>query len=218
MYVKDYMTRNPYTITPNKTVSDAINVMSVSDVHRLPVVDQKGKLIGLLTQGRIQKNTPNNTSTLSVFELNYLLNKLSVNDIMKNVEDVVTIGPDALLEEAATVMRKDDIGSLPVVDKDNNLIGIITHNDIFDAFVELLGYNKQATRYVVTVNDDTPGIMEGIAKICSENNISISNLAVYHNERGIEVCVITYGDNDIVDKFKAAGYNVTGYLKLTGQN
>lgn len=212
------MTRNPYTITPNKSVSDAVNLMSVSSIHRLPVVDQKGKLVGLLTQGRIQKNTPNNTSTLSVFELNYLLNKTSVNDIMKSIDEVITIGPDALLEEAATVMRKRDISCLPVIDSNNDLIGIITHDDIFDAFIELLGYNKLATRYVITVNDDTPGIMEGIAKICAENLISISNLAVYHNERGIEVCVITYGDNDIVDKFKVAGYNVTGYLKLTGQN
>ena len=209
MYVKDYMTRNPYTITPNKTVSDAINVMSVSDVHRLPVVDQKGKLIGLLTQGRIQKNTPNNTSTLSVFELNYLLNKLSVNDIMKNVEDVVTIGPDALLEEAATVMRKGDIGSLPVVDKDNNLIGIITHNDIFTAFINLLGYNNSGLRYVINVKEDKPGIMEEIARCFSENGISINNLAVYNNVRGIEVVVIAADKEDITKQLIEKGFNVT---------
>ena len=216
MYVKDNMTRNPYTLGLNQSVSEALDIMSASKVERLPVVDQKGKLLGLVTESLIASNTPNNSSSLSVFELNYLLNKLQIKDIM--IKEPITVGPDALLEEAATLLDINDIGCLPVVDNDNTLIGIITHGDIFKAIIDLLGYNQMGTRYVVNVAEDKPGIMEGIASVCKENSISISNLAVYHTERGIEVVVITVNQEDISDKLIQAGYNVTSHMKLHEEN
>lgn len=210
MYVKDNMTRNPFTIGLNQSVSEAVDIMSASKIHRLPVVDQKGKLIGLVTESLIASNTPNNSSSLSVYELNYLLNKLQIKDVM--IKEPVTIGPDALLEEAATKLLEKKIGCLPVVDENNQLLGIITHDDIFKAFIDLLGYNHSGIRYVINIPEDKTGIMEGISKVCAENNVSISNLAVYNTDRGIEVVVITYGDADISDKLKAAGYNVTNNM------
>ena len=216
MYVKDNMTRNPYTLGLNQSVSEALDIMSASKVERLPVVDQKGKLLGLVTESLIASNTPNNSSSLSVFELNYLLNKLQIKDIM--IKEPITVGPDALLEEAATLLDINDIGCLPVVDEQNILIGIITHGDIFKAIIDLLGYNQQGIRYVVNVSEDKPGIMEGIASVCKQNGISISNLAVYHTERGIEVVVITVSLQDISDKLIEAGYNVTSHMKLHSED
>ena len=212
MYVKDNMSRNPYTIGLDQSVSEALDIMSASKIHRLPVVNQKGQLLGLVTEGLISSNTPNNSSSLSVYELNYLLNKLQIKDIM--IKEPFTIGPDALLEEAATKLRKNDIGCLPVVDENNMLLGIITQNDIFDAFITLLGYNTNGSRYVIKVKEDETGIMKGIAKVCSDNGLSISNLAVYHTDRGIEVVVITYGNRNITDNFVSAGYDVTSYMSL----
>jgi len=212
MYVKDNMVENPITIGPNASVSEAVDLMSENDLHRLPVVDDSGKLVGLVTEGVITSNTPNNASTLSVFELNYLLNKLKISDIM--IKDVITIDKDALLEQAATVLRKNDIGCLPVVE-DEKLIGIITHNDIFTAFIDLLGYNHDGMRYVINIPEDKIGIMEDISRVLSKEKISISNLAVYNNNRGIEVVVITYGDIDASNKLKQAGYNVTSVIKLS---
>lgn len=216
MYVKDNMTRNPYTVGLNQSVSEALDIMSGCKVHRLPVVDQKGKLLGIVTEGIISSNTPNNSSSLSVFELNYLLNKLQIKDVMIN--EPFTVSPDMLLEEAATIMRKKDVGCLCVVDDDNMLQGIITHYDIFEAFIDLLGYNHNGSRYVIKVDEDKPGIMEGICKICKENSVSISNLAVYHTDRGIEVVVITYGDVDLSEKLANEGFNVTSYIKTHGEN
>lgn len=212
MYVKDNMVENPITIGPNASVSEAVDLMSENDLHRLPVVDDSGKLVGLVTESVITSNTPNNASTLSVFELNYLLNKLKISDIM--IKDVITIDKDALLEQAATVLRKNDIGCLPVVE-DEKLIGIITHNDIFTAFIDLLGYNHDGMRYVINIPEDKIGIMEDISRVLSKEKISISNLAVYNNNRGIEVVVITYGDIDASNKLKQAGYNVTSVIKLS---
>ena len=212
MYVKDNMITSPITINPNQSVSEALDLMSDNKLHRLPVVDGSGKLVGLVTESVITTNTPNNSSTLSVFELNYLLNKLTISDIM--IKDVITIGKDALLEEAATILRKNDIGCLPVVEENNKLIGIITHNDIFTAFIDLLGYNHNGNRYVINIPEDKVGIMEDIARIFSEEDISISNLAVYNNTRGIEVVVITYGYDDISEKLKNSGYKVSSVIKL----
>jgi len=215
MYVKDNMIPGPITIKADQSVSEAVDLMSENKLHRLPVVDHEGKLIGLITESTISSNTPNNSSSLSVFELNYLLNKLTINDIM--IKDVITIGKDALLEEAAVVLRKNDIGCLPVVEEDNKLIGIITHNDIFTAFIDLLGYNRNGTRYVISVVEDRPGIMEDISRIFSDSGISISNLAVYNGTRGIEVVVIVYGYDDVKQKLIDAGFNVTSVIRLHEQ-
>ena len=212
MYVKDNMVKDPVTIGPDRSVSEALDMMSENGLHRIPVVDGKNKLLGLVTQSIIASNTPNSASSLSVFELNYLLNKLTIRDVM--IKDVITINQDALLEEAATVLRKNDIGCLPVVEENNTLIGIITHNDIFTAFIDLLGYNQEGVRYVINIPEDRQGIMADIAKILDEEDVSISNLAVYHNDRGIEVVVIIYGHKDVRKKLTAAGYNVTSEIQL----
>ncbi len=212
MYVKDNMVSGPITIGPDQSVSEAIDLMSENGLHRLPVVDKNGKLAGLITEGVITSNTPTNATSLSVFELNYLLNKLTIKDIM--IKDVITIGKDALLEEAATILRKNDIGCLPVVDEDNTLIGIITHNDIFTAFIDLLGYNHVGTRYVISVEEDRTGILEDICRVFKEQDVSIANMAVYNSSRGIEIVVIVHGFDDITDKLEKAGYKVTSVMKL----
>ena len=206
------MVSGPITIGPDQSVSEAIDLMSENGLHRLPVVDKNGKLAGLITEGVITSNTPNNSTSLSVFELNYLLNKLTIKDIM--IKDVITIGKDALLEEAATILRKNDIGCLPVVDEDNTLIGIITHNDIFTAFIDLLGYNHVGTRYVISVEEDRTGILEDICRVFKEQDVSIANMAVYNSSRGIEIVVIVHGFDDITGKLEKAGYKVTSVMKL----
>ena len=212
MYVKDSMTRDVKTIKPSQTVSEVIALTSETKLRRIPVVDDNNKLLGMITESIISSNTPNRASSLSVFEINYLLNKLKIEDIM--IKNPITISEDALLEEAATLMNEKEIGCLSVVDKDNTLIGIITRNDIFTAFINLLGYKHSGMRYVINVKEDKTGIMEEIARCFKENNVSITNLAVYNTSRGIEVVVISGGKNDISSQLKNSGFNVTSVLSL----
>ena len=150
MYVKNRMTKNPITISPDSTISEVLDLMAQKNVHRLPVVEGD-TLIGLLTEGVIQENSPSHASSLSIHEINYLLSKTMVKDIM--IRKVITIGPDALLEEAALLMKKNEIGGLPVV-VGNKLVGIITVNDILGAFVDLLGYYQPGSRVVIEVSND----------------------------------------------------------------
>lgn len=214
MYVKDIMTKNTTTIDAEESISKALDIMSVNNYHRLPVIDEEGYLIGLLTESIISKNTPNEATSLSIYELNYLLNKFKVKDVM--IKDVYTIHPDALLEEAAVELRSHNIGCLPVVDENNKLISIITHNDIFDAFIDLLGYHPNATRYVINIQEDKPGILKDLASVFSDNDISIARFAVYKNIRGIELVVVTEGkkSQNIIDDLKNRNYTITDVIEL----
>ncbi len=185
MYVKNRMTKNPITISADATISEVLDLMAQKNVHRLPVV-QGDTLIGLLTEGVIQENSPSHASSLSIHEINYLLSKTMVKDIM--IRKVITIGPDALLEEAALLMKKNEIGGLPVV-VGNKLIGIITVNDILGSFVDLLGFYQPGSRVVIEVSNDRSGIMADLASVFAEANINISHLAVYHRDDVVDVVV-----------------------------
>ncbi len=213
MYVKDKMTRNPYSVEEDTSISDVLDIMQSHGLHRIPVVDSQNHLKGLVTKTTIQRHSPTEASSLSIYEINYLFTKMTVKDVM--IKEVRTIGPDALLEEAASKMRLYNIGCLPVME-DDRLIGIITHNDVFDAFIDLLGYNQTGSRYVINVTDERTGQLAEIAECFRKCDIFVSNLAVYHTVRGVEVVVIAVGDNssDCGDALKEAGYNVTSLASL----
>lgn len=178
MYVKNRMTTNLVVVEPNQTISEVLDLMQENDIHRVPVVSNH-KLVGLVTQGVVLKNSPSNASSLSIHEMNYLLSKTKISDIM--IKHVTTIHPDDLLEKAADVMQKSDIGCLPVVEDGDVLVGIITTKDILQSFVDLLGYNRPGTRLVLEFNEDKPGIMEGLTHVFSQENINITHITAHSN-------------------------------------
>ena len=216
MYVKDNMVSSPVTIRPEQSVSEAVDLMSENNLHRLPVVDGNGKLVGLVTESLITSNTPNNATSLSVFELNYLLNKLSIADIM--IKDVKTISQDEFVEIAAQKMLDNEISCLPVVDEKDKVIGIITDKDIFQAFIELLGHKKQGTRFIFAATD-TPGEFAPIAKLFGDNDANLESLAVYHTPgRGAEIVVKASGEISVEDMAQIlvdAGYTLKGIVQTT---
>lgn len=176
MYVKNRMTVNPFTVGPDQTISEVLDLMKDHEFHRVPVVE-KGRLVGLITNTTIQANTPSHLTTLSIHEMNYLLSKTKVSDIM--IKRVFTVGPNATVEEAADTMEKKDIGCLPVIGDDNVLLGIITTGDILKAFVELMGYNfKNSTRLTVTFPEDKPGVLADFAKVFADNDISLTHVSL----------------------------------------
>lgn len=185
MYVKDRMTANPYCINKDTTISTALDIMSDRNFHRIPVVDGK-RLVGLVTEGTIAENTPSKATSLSIYELNYLLSKNKVDAVM--IKNVITVNPDALLEEAAVLMRKNDIGCLVVTEKEE-VVGIITQNDIFEAFIDLLGYYEEGTRYVIKIKEDKTGVLAKITECFFDSHAHITNLAVYHREQIIDVVI-----------------------------
>ena len=214
MFVRNYMTKPVVTIQSSATISDALSLMNDSGVHRIPVLKEK-KLIGLITDGNIQKASPTKATSLSMYEINYLLSKTTVADYM--TKQVITIHSDALLEEAVRLMRTNRISCLPVMEQDV-LVGIITEDDIFDAFISLLGFMDTGTRIAIAVKEDKVGILADITAIMKDYNASITHLAVYEEDHGKIVIVrINILESDqIVKKLEDAGYEVVSVLHNQG--
>jgi len=132
LLVKDWMTTEVATASPKTPMLEAHRTMREKRVRRMPVV-KKGKVIGIITRSDIRQAEPSNATTLNVWEVNYLLSRLLVKDIM--TKDVVTIGPEDTIKDAASLMYEKRIGALPVVDADGRLEGIITESDIFKILI-----------------------------------------------------------------------------------
>ena len=180
MYVKRKMTANPYCLSPENTVSEAIELFRDKGITRAPVVDKNKKLLGLITHKRLLEISPSPATTLSVYEISYLLNKTKINKLM--VKEVLKVKPDSLIEEAALIMREHKIGGLPVVDDNDKVIGIITEGDIFDSFIETMGFKDKGARLVLQIFDNSPGNLAKISKIIADADINITHITVLDDE------------------------------------
>ncbi|MBC9789885.1 CBS and ACT domain-containing protein [Carnobacterium maltaromaticum] len=208
MYVKNYMTAEVITISEETKILEALDLMKDHQIHRLPVT-KDGQMKGLVTEGIIQENSPSTATSLSIHEMNYLLTKTAVGDIM--LKNVITIAPDALLEEAADTMRKNQVSVLPVIGTDHKLVGIITEKDIFAAFLDLLGYYNQGTRVVVDIKDDHTGILEKLTRLFTEEQMNIDQIAVYR-QAGLTQVVIQVASVEVAkikQKLMDNGYTVS---------
>ncbi|MBZ0309784.1 MAG: CBS domain-containing protein [Anaerolineae bacterium] len=131
-FVRDWMSKNPATISSKATLPEAHNLMRERKVRRLPVIDHD-KVVGIISLTDVLEAKPSDATTLSIYELNYLLAKLTVAKIM--TKQVMTVSPDTSIGDAARMMLDYKIGGIPVVDGDK-LVGIITESDIFRMVVQ----------------------------------------------------------------------------------
>lgn len=168
MSVKDFMTRKVVYISPDTTIAHAADLMREQDLHRLPVIEND-RLVGLVTEGTIAEASPSKATSLSIYEMNYLLNKTKVKDVM--IKDVVTVSGYASLEDAVYLMYKNKVGILPVVDN-GQLYGVITDRDIFAAFLHVSGYGEEGVRVRFLV-ENKAGELEKIIRLISEQGHNI---------------------------------------------
>jgi len=219
MYVKNRMTANPFTIKSNAPLAEAIDLMREKGLKRVPVVGEDGKrLEGIITGGDIQKVSPSEASTLSIFEINYLLRKLTVGKAM--TKKLFTIAPDALLEDAALLMRANKISSLPVVSNGGELEGIITQSDIFDAFLDLMGFRDAGTRITIEARNE-PGVLAKVTGIFHAFKYNISHIAVYGGSSPVCDVVIRFNalDTEELQKtLEAEGYKILHMLQSEGES
>lgn len=148
MLVRERMSTNPVTITTDCNITQALRVMRENQVRRLPVLDQDGGLLGIVSEKDLLYASPSPATSLSIYEMHYLLSQLRVAELMTT--DLMTVNSDTPLEEAARIMADNKIGGLPVLD-DGQLVGIITETDIFKVFLELLGARDKGLRLTVEI-------------------------------------------------------------------
>jgi len=143
MLVEYRMTPDPKTVSPDMPIAEALAKMRQHKVHRFPVVDNKGKLVGIVSHSDLLYAAPSSATSLNMWEVTYLLNQIKVEEVM--TRQVITVDNDCPIEEAARVMRQHAIGGVPVL-RDGVLAGIITESDIFDVFLELLMAQEAGVR------------------------------------------------------------------------
>jgi len=175
MLVGERMTRNPVTITEDTSLDDALHLMRERKVRRFPILDTAGHLVGIISDKDLLHAAPSPASTLSVYEMHYLLAKLTVKKVMSS--PVITVGPDTPVEVAARIMADNKIGGLPVMD-DGNLVGIITETDIFKVLLELLGARTPGVRVTVVVTE-AKGVLAQITRVLADLGANIVSVATY---------------------------------------
>ncbi|MDG3141628.1 CBS domain-containing protein [Streptococcus suis] len=179
MSVRDFMTSKVVYVSPDTTVAHVSDKMKEQALRRLPVIEND-RLVGLITEGTMAEATPSKATSLSIYEMNYLLNKTKVRDIM--IRDVITVSQDASLEDAIYLMMKHKIGVLPVVDHEQ-LYGIITDRDIFKAFLEVSGYGEEGVRLKLLL-EDTIGSLEKVVRVVRDANLNIHRTVVANHKSG----------------------------------
>ncbi|UCG82089.1 MAG: CBS domain-containing protein [Dehalococcoidia bacterium] len=146
MFISDVMTSNVITISSKTSLAEARRIMDAHRLRRLPVVD-RGKLVGIVTREALDRAGPSKLTSFSIHDITRVLNKVTVKEVM--VKDLVTVSPDATVEEAVTLAQEKKVGSLLVID-DGRLVGIATTNDFFYKMLNpILGIGKPGARLVV---------------------------------------------------------------------
>ena len=172
MIIADRMKKNPATASPEMSISEASAKMKAEKVHRLPVLDDDRHLVGVISEKDILLAAPSPASTLSTYEINYLLSKLKVKNIMSR--NPVTITRETTIEEAVRLMVENDLSCLPVMDN-GFLSGIVSKSDLFKILLEMLGAKHKGIRVEALVEDKV-GVVAGLSEKFTEAGINIISL------------------------------------------
>lgn len=178
MLVKDRMSVHPLTISEDETLFGAHRYMQVQNVRHLPVVDKAGRMVGVVTEDDLLKAEPSGATLLSVWEINSLLNKVKVRDVM--VRDVISTTEDTPIEEAAHLLLDHKIGCLPVM-RDGKLVGIITESDIFATFMELFSARQKGLRITLEI-PNTEGQLAKVAQAIANEGGYIAACGTFMSE------------------------------------
>ena len=209
-FMREMIRRNPVTISPDASFSEAQSMIRTRGIRHLPVVDNEHKLVGIVTDSDIRKAAPSDATTLSIYELNALLDKLKVSRFMTPKDKLITITPDTLIEEAVQLMRDHKIGCLPVLEGEN-LYGIFTESDALDQLVDIFGLKEKGTRLTVAFEDKV-GAMLGILEVFKKHNLNVISTVspsfIIEGKRIVAIRIRTEEYGSIVRDLEGAGYPV----------
>jgi len=170
MFVGDRMSHPVITVTPDMAIHDVLAMFKQEHIRRAPVI-KNGKLVGIASETDLLNASPSDVSSLSIWEMNYLLSKITIKTVMN--KKVITVDEDTPIEEAARIMADNKIGGLPVLKK-GRVTGMITETDLFKIFLELMGSRQKATRVTAMVEDKRGALSRVTKAIASHGGNFIS--------------------------------------------
>jgi acetoin utilization protein AcuB len=174
MFVGERMSRPVISVLPEDPINEVLAMFRNEHIRRAPVM-KEGKLLGIVSERDLLNASPSSATTLSVWELNYLISKVKIKDVM--TKKVITVDADTPIEEAARIMADKKIGGLPVISA-GKVVGMITETDLFKILLELMGARQKATRVTVTV-PDRPGELAKITKAIAGNGGDFISFGIF---------------------------------------
>jgi acetoin utilization protein AcuB len=177
MLVGERMTTSVVKVSPDDPIQEVLQKMKAEGIRRTPVV-KDNKLVGMVSEKDLLNATPSIATSLSVWELNYLLSKVTVSEVM--TKNVVSVTPTTPIEEAARIMADNKIGGLPVTEG-TELVGIITETDLFRLFLELTGAREFGVRATFTL-EDQPGELAKVAAAVADQGGNVIAIGTFSDE------------------------------------
>ena len=174
MFVGERMSRPVISVSPDAPINEVLVMFRNEHIRRAPVM-KEGRLVGIVSERDLLNASPSSATTLSVWELNYLISKVKVKDVM--TKKVITVDADTPIEEAARIMADKKIGGLPVTSA-GKVVGMITETDLFKILLELMGAREKATRVTVTV-PDRPGELAKITRTIASNGGDFISFGIF---------------------------------------
>ncbi len=206
MLVRNRMTPDPYTVQASAPINSLIGLMKEKGLRKVPVLDGN-KLVGIVTDKDIERVSPSKATTLSVYEIHYLLSKVTVAEAM--TKNPITCSPDEYIEDAALVMRQNRINSL-IVMEDGKIVGIVTESDLFDALIDMMGGRIPGNKFVLRV-DNVPGVLERLGHVIAKRGTNISHFSMVQGGETAMLYVRTASDIDpeiVRTALEGAGFDV----------
>lgn len=210
MRVKDFMKKEVITVAPDTPILDALDIMKKNKIRRLPVT-QNGELKGFVTRGMLRDASPSDATSLSIYELNYLISKMTIGKIM--IKDPMTVSPDLPVEEAIWKGQKHGIGAFPVMENDN-LVGIITQSDITGVVANALGVGESdSKRITIDASGKRFGYLKDLVQLLDSHNIPmLSMMGIERSKKGDWYIILRLRTADAsaaAEDLKKNGFNVT---------
>ena len=179
MIIKDVMTKNPVCVDENTPITEAKQMMLKNGFGKLPVLNSSKKLVGIVTKNDIAKASPSEATTLDMYEISYLLSKLTCGKCM--TKKVLTVSENEVVEEAAKIMIDNEIGCVPVVENDV-VVGIVTESDLFQLFTNMFGARYKGVRANFYMQDK-PGQLAGFAAKVAEAKGNLIAIVTRESEK-----------------------------------
>ena len=181
MPVQNWMTTDVVSVTPETSLLKVGKLMKDHHVRRLPVLDEKGRVVGIISDRDVRDASPSKATTLDMYEMHYLLAELKAKDIM--TPNPMSVKPSDTVEHAALIMLDNKIGGLPVVEESGKLVGIISDHDVFKALVDITGARLGGLQFAIEL-PDLPGTARPLFDLLRAHNARLLSVLTVSNDDG----------------------------------
>ena len=181
MPVQNWMTTDVVSVGPDTSLLKVGKLMKDHHIRRIPVVDDNGQVVGIISDRDVRDASPSKATTLDMYEMHYLLAELKAKNIM--TAKPITVKPTDTVEQAALIMLDNKVGGLPVVDDNGKLVGIISDHDVFKALVDITGARMGGLQFAIELPDQ-PGTARPLFDLLRAHNARLLSVLTVSNADG----------------------------------